>query len=362
MPASCPLASGPHLLAAAVVLFPSSSGWLGERPGYLAAGVVIGPWGAGFVSDVESVLHFAEFGVVLLLFLMDWSCSPPAWGAALLGVWLGGAQVLGTECCWAGQGSPSACRGRAALVAGLGLSLSSTAFALQLLSEKNELTTDHGRASFGILLFQDLAVIPLLARAADAGPGLGHVHRAGVGDGAQGRGRAGRRHPRGPVCHAAPLPLRRLAAHQELFTATALLVVVGTAVLVSAVGLSMALGAFLAGVLLADSEFPPRAGGGPGALQGPAAGPLLHGRGHVRPHRPARRAPLLVMGLVLGLVALKALALYALGRWRFKANEPALSLAIVISQGGEFAFVLFGLAWASASWSARPGGPAGWWW
>jgi len=333
-------------LAAAVVAVPLFKRLgLGSVLGYLAAGVVIGPWGAGFVSDVESVLHFAEFGVVLLLFLIGLELQPSRLWALRSSVFgLGGAQVLGTGVLLGGAGLAFGLSWQAALVAGLGLSLSSTAFALQLLSEKNELTTDHGRASFGILLFQDLAVIPLLAvlpmlgqaSATSTEPGwVTALKAAGVLAGVILGGRYVMR------------PIFRFVASlhsQELFTATALLVVVGTAVLVSAVGLSMALGAFLAGVLLADSEFRHELEADLEPFKGLLLGLFFMAVGMSVHIGLLLERPLLVMGLVLGLVALKALALYALGRWRFKANEPALSLAIVISQGGEFAFVLFGLA------------------
>ncbi|XXF78611.1 monovalent cation:proton antiporter-2 (CPA2) family protein [Myxococcaceae bacterium GXIMD 01537] len=334
-------------LAAAVVCVPIFKRLgLGSVLGYLAAGLVIGPWGAGFISDVESILHFAEFGVVLLLFLIGLELRPARlWELRRAVFGLGGAQVAATGLLLALVGLLLGLRPSTALVAGLGLSLSSTAFALQLLGEKNELTSEHGHAAFGILLFQDLAVIPLLALL----PFLGEA----PGDAA------------GPAGWVAGLkvvgvlvgvvlggryvlrPVFRLVASlhsQELFTATALLLVVGTTLLVSAVGLSMALGAFLAGVLLADSEYRHELEADIEPFKGLLLGLFFIAVGMSVNVGLVTARPVLVAALVLGLVALKGLVLYGLGRFSLGRNEPALSLGVVISQGGEFAFVLFGLA------------------
>jgi glutathione-regulated potassium-efflux system ancillary protein KefC len=333
-------------LAAAVVSVPLFKRLgLGTVLGYLAAGMVIGPWGVGLISDVESILHFAELGVVLLLFLIGLELQPSRlWELRRSVFGLGGVQVLGTGALLAGVGLLLGLRPATALIAGLGLSLSSTAFALQLLAEKNELTTEHGRASFGILLFQDLAVIPVLALlpflgvsvAPSAEPGwVSALKVVGVLAGVVLGGRYVLR------------PVFRLVASlhtQELFTATALLVVVGTALLVSKVGLSMALGAFLAGVLLADSEYRHELEADIEPFKGLLLGLFFIAVGMSVNIGLLASGPVRVVALVLGLVLLKALALFALGRWVFKGQEPALSLAVVISQGGEFAFVLFGLA------------------
>ncbi len=334
-------------LAATVVAVPLFKRLgLGSVLGYLAAGMVIGPWGAKFITDVESILHFAEFGVVLLLFLIGLELQPSRlWELRRSVFGLGGAQVAASGLLLAAAGLALGLRPSTALVTGLGLSLSSTAFALQLLAEKNELTSDHGRASFGILLFQDLAVIPLLALlpflgepTAQAGATPGWVTALKVVAVLAGVVLGGRYVLR---------PVFRLVASlhsQELFTATALLVVVGTALLVSAVGLSMALGAFLAGVLLADSEYRHELEADIEPFKGLLLGLFFIAVGMSVNVGLIAERPAVVAGLVLGLVALKALVLYGLGRWSLKRNEPSLSLAIVISQGGEFAFVLFSLA------------------
>jgi glutathione-regulated potassium-efflux system ancillary protein KefC len=318
---------------------------LGSVLGYLAAGVVIGPWGIGAVSDVQSILHFSEFGVVLLLFLIGLELEPARlWALRRTVFGLGGAQVGLTGLLLAGVGIATGMKPATAAVVGLGLSLSSTAFALQLLAEKNELPTPHGQASFGILLFQDLAVIPLLAllpllgTTDTASPGPGWIPALkGVGVLAVVVG-AGRYLVR-------PIFRRVAAAHsQELFTASALLLVIGTAVLVSAAGLSMALGAFLAGVLLADSEFRHELEADIEPFKGLLLGLFFIAVGMSVNLGLIAAAPLKVLAWVVGLVALKALVLWGLGRWRLGGTESALSLALVISQGGEFAFVLFSLA------------------
>ena len=251
-------------LAAAVIAVPIARALgLGAIIGYLAAGIAIGPWGLALVSNVQDILHFAEFGVVLMLFLVGlelqpsrlWSLRRPIFG-------LGTAQMVGCAALlWAAAwafGLPW----RVGLVGALGLALSSTAIALQVIHERNLMRTDSGQKAFSILLFQDVAAIPILALL----PLLGVAARAAELD-----------HPHevqellleaakilgvvGAIVLGGRLALRPLlrwiakSKTPEIFTATSLFLVVGIAMLMLSVGLSMALGAFLAGVLLADSEF-----------------------------------------------------------------------------------------------------------
>ncbi|WP_164019905.1 monovalent cation:proton antiporter-2 (CPA2) family protein [Pyxidicoccus trucidator] len=333
-------------LAAAVVAVPLFKKLgLGSVLGYLTAGAVIGPWGARLVTDVENILHVSELGVVLLLFVIGLELRPSRlWELRRSVFGMGGAQVLLTGALLSGVGLALGLTPGAAIIAGFGLSLSSTAFALQLLAERNQLTTGYGRIAFGILLFQDLAVIPLLAMlpllgdggATSTEPGwLTGLKVAGVLVGVVVTGRYLMR----PVFRAVA------SFHsQELFTATALLVVVGTAALVSAVGLSMALGAFLAGVLLAESEYRHELEADIEPFKGLLLGLFFIAVGMSVSLGLIVEKPLLVTGLVLGLVVLKGAVLYGLGRFSLKQDEPALSLGVVISQGGEFAFVLFALA------------------
>lgn len=319
---------------------------LGSVLGYLAAGVVIGPSGVALVGDVESVLHFAEFGVVLLLFLIGLELEPSRLWAMRGNVFgLGGIQVGVTSIVLGGAAWMLGVPPVSAVVIGLALSLSSTAFALQLLSEKNQVATEHGRRAFGILLFQDLAVIPVLAVLPLLGgngpteiPWLRLAAVAGVLAGLVLASRWVLR------------PLLKLVAStriQELFTASALLVVVGTALLMEEVGLSMALGAFVAGVLLADSEFKHELEADIEPFKGLLLGLFFIAVGMSVNLGVLASKPVAVLLLVAGLVAVKAVVLYPLGKGSGCNRDSSFSLALVASQGGEFAFVLFGFAAAA---------------
>ena len=284
-------------LSAAVIAVPLSQALgLGSIIGYLAAGIAIGPWGLGLVTNVDDILHFAEFGVVLMLFLVGlelepkrlWSLRRPIFG------W-GSAQVLGCAILLTAIAMLFGVGWKVALVAGLGLALSSTAIALQVMGERNLMPTSSGQAAFSILLFQDVAAIPILALlpllgvAAHSSGASGSVNDAlqaariiGVIAGIILGGRLLLR------------PLFRWIARSktpEIFTAASLLLVVGIAGLMHLVGLSMALGAFLAGVLLAvRANFDPSLGparlifgfeaviiGGLGSMWGTLAGGIILG-------------------------------------------------------------------------------------
>lgn len=335
-------------LAAAVVAVPLFKRLgLGSVLGYLAAGAAIGPSGLGFIHEVEGTLHFAEFGVVLLLFLIGLELQPARlWNmrAAVFG--MGAAQVAGTTlvlgCGALALGLPPA----AAFVAGFGLSLSSTAFAMQLLGEKHELASRHGQSAFGILLFQDLAAIPMLAV----------VPLLAAGEGAKsGGGSAPLRIVLTLGVVAALVlagryllrPVFRVVASaksHELSSAWALLVVVGTAMVMEKVGLSMALGSFLAGVLLADSEYRHELEANIEPFKGLLLGLFFMAVGMSANLRVVVERPLATFGLVIGLTVAKLAVLYALGRAAKANHDSSASLAITLSQGGEFAFVLFGAA------------------
>ena len=317
---------------------------LGSVLGYLVAGVLIGPHGFRLIPDVEEVGHLAELGVVLLLFLIGlelqprrlWELRTRVFGVGAVQVALSGAALaigaLALGLSW-----------QAALVAGLGLSLSSTAFGLQLLGERNQLPGPMGQTAFGILLFQDLAVIPLLAVLPLLGRGGGHVDTSWV-----------------PLAKAAGMillvvlvgrtllrPAFRLvgsARSQEVFTASALLIALGTALLVSAVGLSPALGAFMAGVLLADSEYRHELEADIEPFRGLLMGLFFISVGMSVALELLLQHPLLIAGLVLGMTAVKVLTIAALGRRVLGAWPVAWELGMLLGQGGEFAFVLFGLA------------------
>lgn len=325
----------------------------GALLGYLAAGVAIGPFLLGLVSDVDAILHFGEFGVVLLLFIIGLELHPSRlWALRRPILGLGSSQMLITAAALAVGSHLLGIRLKESVVIGLVLALSSTAFALQTLAERKELRTQHGRAAFSILLFQDLAVIPLLAVL----PWIATASIANVADGASHMSDTqwlqigfsvvavavaviGGRYVLRPF-------LRLVAAADvpELFTAAALLVVLGMALLMEEIGLSMALGAFLAGVLLADSQYRHQLEGDIEPFKGLLLGLFFIAVGMSMDLGMLAREPLQVIGAAVGLMAIKIAVLVVLGLIAGMRWDAALALGAVLPQGGEFAFVLFGQA------------------
>jgi monovalent cation:proton antiporter-2 (CPA2) family protein len=334
-------------LAAAVVTVPLFRRFkLGAVLGYLAAGVVIGPWGLKFVTAVDNILHFAELGVVLLLFVIGLELQPSRLWILRRSVFgLGSAQVLVTGAAVGIIAFALGLNFDSALVIGLGLAMSSTAFVLQVLAEKGQLTARHGRSSFAILLFQDLAVIPLLALIPLLGAGDAHAAGGSAWVGAlKAIGViiaviAGGRYLLRPV-------LKAIAASgiREIFTAAALLVVIGTSLLMSSVGLSMSLGAFLAGVLLADSEYRHELEADIEPFKGLLLGLFFISVGMSADLGLIVAHPFAIFGATVALMAVKAAILLGLGRFSGHSWESSRGLAVALCQGGEFAFVLFGLA------------------
>ena len=331
-------------LVAAIIAVPISKRLgFGSVLGYLAAGIIIGPFGLRFIRDPEHILHFAELGVVFLLFIIGLELQPSRlWVLRRMVFGLGSAQVglsaivIGLLA-WTYGFTPTA-----AAVSGLILALSSTAFVLQLLAEKKQLTTTHGRAAFSILLFQDLAVIPLIALLPLIGSGTSGESQfdplmvgislasiAGLIIGG----------------HFLLRPLLRIVAHSklpELFTATALLVVIGAALFMQFAGMSMVLGAFIAGMLLADSEYRHELEADLAPFKGLLLGLFFIAVGMSVNIGLLLEEPKTILLFVVGLMAAKAIVLYPLAKAFGLCNtKGALSLAAVLSQGGEFAFVLF---------------------
>ncbi|HYO71301.1 MAG TPA: monovalent cation:proton antiporter-2 (CPA2) family protein [Archangium sp.] len=324
---------------------------LGSILGYLAAGALIGPSGLGFIGEPEHVLHFAEFGVVLFLFIVGLELQPARLWALRRSVFgLGLAQVALSAGVLTGGGVLLGLSLKAALIAGFGLSLSSTAIALQLLGERQQLTARHGRESFAILLFQDLAVIPLLAlipllseRPEDTGGGgegllLSMLKVAAVLAVVVLSGRFLVR------------PAFRLIAStqlQELFTAATLLVVVGVALLMNFAGISMALGTFLAGVLLADSEYRHELEADIEPFKGLLLGLFFIAVGMSMNLRLVTQQPLLIATCVVGVLVLKGGVLFWLGGPMGLMLQGRRIMALALAQGGEFGFVLFSAAAAA---------------
>ncbi len=316
---------------------------LGAVLGYLAAGVLIGPGGMALVPEVDRVLHFAELGVVMLLFIIGLELRPARlWTLRRAIFGFGGSQLLLTALFLGGAAYFAGIRINAAILIGLVLALSSTAFALQLMAERNELTSRHGRTAFATLLFQDLAVVPLLAIV----PLLGEGEGATVG--LEGALRAvlilaavivGGRYLLRYV-----LRIVALSRVREALTAAALLIVLGTAQVVELAGLSMALGAFLAGVLLADSEFRHQLEADIEPFKGLLLGLFFIAVGMSLNLDLIAETPVKVASAVALLVTLKFAALFLLGKWHGMDTASARRLGLILSQGGEFAFVIFGVA------------------
>ena len=335
-------------LGAAVLAVPIAKALgLGAIIGYLTAGIAIGPWGLALVSNVQDILHFAEFGVVLMLFLVGlelqpsrlWSLRRPIFG-------LGSAQVLGCAAALFALGWLAGLPWRISLVGALGLALSSTAIALQSLSERNLLRTSSGQAAFSILLFQDVAAIPILALL----PLLG---AAAVGQGAElGASELAVEALKivgviGAIVLGGRLLLRPLlrwiakSKTPEIFTAAALLLVVGIAYLMVLVGLSMALGAFLAGVLLADSEYRRELEADIEPFKGLLLGLFFIAVGMSIDFGVLMRSPWQMAALVLGFLAVKAGVIYGLARAAQIPYQERPVFTLLLAQGGEFAFVVF---------------------
>jgi monovalent cation:proton antiporter-2 (CPA2) family protein len=316
---------------------------LGSVLGYLAAGMVIGPWGLKLIGDPQTVLHFAEFGVVLLLFLIGLELDPQRlWTLRRQILGMGAVQVVATAAiigavAWMLGASPGA-----AFVIGSGLAMSSTAIALASLQEKNLLSTPGGQAGFSVLLFQDLAVIPLLLTAALLSEG----HRAlDWRAAAFGVGLIVVVLVAGRVLLRPALRFIANARLREVFVAAALLLVIGIALLMELAGLSMALGAFLAGVILADSEYRHELELDIEPFKGLLLGLFFIAIGMSVDLGLFARSPLLVLGVALGAMALKAAILFPIANlFGYCGRADATLFAVALSQVGEFAFVLFGAA------------------
>lgn len=343
-------------LGAAVVVVPlTRRAGFGSVLGYMLAGVIVGPWALDLVDDERKILHFAEFGVVLLLFVIGLELQPRRlWTMRRAVFGLGGGQFALTVAALAGLALMLGLPLEAALVAGLALALSSTAFALQALAERNELTTRHGRLSFSILLFQDLAVIPILAFLPLLGPASG-----GTGDGipwldiAKAVGMIALVVLGGRYLLRYVLRLTARFGTHEVFTATTLLTVVGVALLMELAGLSMALGAFLAGVLLADSEYRHELEADIEPFKGLLLGLFFMAVGMTVDIGLVIETPLTVLGLALGLMLAKMLCLAAIARIDTPNWRTVRGTAVALSQGGEFAFVILALGVSSSLMEGR---------
>lgn len=335
------------LLGAGVVAVPLFKRFgLDSVLGYLAAGVAIGPFGIGLFSDPQAIIHVAELGVVMFLFVIGLEMQPSRlWGLRREILGLGVLQVAVCGALLTGAGIAFGFSPLVAFVAGMGFVLTSTAIVFQLLNEEGELSTPKGQRIVSILLLEDIAIVPLLALVAFLAPG---------GEDADAASRT--------VAIAIALaaiaalvvvgryllnPLFRILAQaeaREVMTAAALLVVLGSALLMQMSGLSMAMGAFLAGVLLSESTFRHQLEADIEPFRGILLGLFFLGVGMALDLTVIGQNAVLVAGLVVVYMALKGAGIYAIARLLRTPHGEALERAGLMAQGGEFAFVLFATA------------------
>lgn len=336
------------LLLAAVVAVPLAKRWqLGAVLGYLAAGALIGPSGVDLIGNTEEISEISELGVVLMLFVIGMELSPQRlWVMRRTVFGIGSLQLVLTGLAIGGICLALGLDWKGALIVGLGLSLSSTAIDLQILGERKELQTAHGRLGFSILLFQDVAAIPILALI----PALAMAHPTeNPGAGILAAIRiivtiaavvVGGRYLLRPMFRAAAG-----AGTPEVFTATALLVVIGTAWLMDLAGISMSLGAFIAGVLLADSEYRHEIEAQIEPFRGLLLGLFFVSVGMSLDIDMVVHQPQLVGTLLVALLVVKAILLYVISRGASREDHAqSVALAAILSQGSEFSFVVFTLA------------------
>ena len=326
-----------YLLAAVIAVPLFKRMGLGSILGYLFAGIVLGPHALGIIEDPESVLHFAEYGVILLLFVIGLELAPEKlWSMRNHIVVLGGSQVLLTGLV-IGFGMVMLMAIPLAFVLGVTLALSSTALAIQLMSEERILASPLGRKGFSILLLQDLAVIPILIAVSVLAPVTTGASTSAwyitilalVGVVAFGR-----------------FGLSELLAavarsnNREVMSAASLLIVIGIAVLMNAVGLSMGLGAFLAGIMLANSDYRHQLESDIEPFKGMLLGLFFIAIGMTLNLELLWARPLRFVFLALGLVFVKTVIITAILRWRHVSLKEGIQLGLILSQGGEFAFVV----------------------
>jgi monovalent cation:proton antiporter-2 (CPA2) family protein len=320
----------------------------GSVLGYLTAGAIVGPWGMGFIDTTEEIQHIAEFGVVFLLFIIGIELKPERlWSMKKLVFGLGFAQLMVTGLVIAGITQLFGQSTKTAIIIGFGLALSSTAFGLQILTERKQMGTQYGRTAFSILLLQDLAVVPLLTLVSllahkttpllegiefailEAILVVSLVYLAG-------------RYFLSPI-----LKLVATSKASEVFTAAAVFSVLGTAWLMHEIGLSLALGAFLAGLMMADSQYRHQIIADIEPFRGILLGLFFISVGMSIDFGLLAEKNLLVAGLVIALLLIKSILLLLLGKLLKVSNSINIRTALLLSQSGEFGFVLFGLAFAS---------------
>ncbi|MGP5685468.1 monovalent cation:proton antiporter-2 (CPA2) family protein [Psychrobacter glacincola] len=347
-------ASSPNLMLQATIFLGAALLFvpLGKRfgvatvLGYLITGLILGPSGLDVAGDAESLLHFSEFGVVMLLFIIGLELQPSRLWALRRSIFvLGGLQVglTGTLLMWLLHQFFSL-QLDTAFIVGFGLALSSTAFVLQILTEKQQLSSTHGREAFTILLFQDIAVIPLLAVI----PFLSGVREQSydlIYFGKVFAVFAG-------LIFASRYVVRPFfkfvasSGASELLTAVALFIVMGVSILMGQIGLSMALGAFLTGVLLADSEYRHELEASIEPFKGLLLGLFFMSVGMLTDVKLILAEPIFIIGCALALMFIKFAVIAGIAKVSGNRWPTSIRLGVTLAQGGEFAFVLFSVATA----------------
>ncbi|NQZ52748.1 MAG: cation:proton antiporter [Piscirickettsiaceae bacterium] len=332
------------LLLATVIIVPIfHSIRLGAILGYLTAGIILGPWGLGIITEVDKIRHLGEFGVIFLLFVLGIELKPEKlWQMRHMVIGLGLGQLLFTAAILYGVAIWFGISNKSAIIVGFGLALSSTALCLQILAERGGIATNMGRMSFSILLLQDLAVVPLLAlvsifsdNANLSGSDFNLFYAVStiialllVG-----------RYLLNPI-------LARVVASRdpEVFVAVALLLVLGAAWLMESVGLSMALGAFLAGLMLAESHYRHQIEADILPFRGLLLGLFFMTVGMGLDFDLLRNQLVTIIGLTVGLMVIKASVVYMLARISGARRDLSAQTAVLLAQSGEFGFVMFGFA------------------
>lgn len=342
-------------LTAACAVVPLANRFqLGAVLGYLAAGILIGPFALGFITEPEKIMHFAEFGVVMMLFMIGLELEPAMlWRMRRMIIGLGGLQVFLTTLALGGIGLMLGMTWQVSLAAAMALALSSTALVLQMLHEKNLMNSSVGETSFSVLLFQDIAVIPILVvmpllvmhEAGDAEHGQhmiahlpGYVQAAIVATVIGLVVLGGRYLSRDLFRIIAKTKLR------EIFTALSLALVVGITLLMQLVGVSPALGAFIAGVVLANSEYRRTIETDIEPFKGLLLGLFFISVGMGIDFKLLLNMPGVILAAVCVLMFVKAAILWCLGRFFGLTQQHNIGYALALCQGGEFAFVLFQFA------------------
>lgn len=342
-------------LSAACIIVPLVSRFkLGSVLGYLGTGIIIGPWCLGFITEVKQIMHFAEFGVVMMLFIIGLELEPAVlWRLRRAIMGLGGLQVTLTSALFTLIGILLGFTWQTSLAIGMALSMSSTALVLQMLQERNLMNTIIGEISFSVLLFQDIAVIPILVimpllATAIATTNLpvtsvisawpAYLQALTVAAVISLMILAGR--------YISPHLFRVIAKTQlpEIFTALSLALILGITLLMQLLGISPALGAFIAGVVLANSEYRRNLETDIAPFKGLLLGLFFIAIGMEIDFGLLAREPVKIISAVFGLMTLKASLLWVLGRRFGLTPLNNIGYALALSQGGEFAFVLFQFA------------------